>query len=93
MHDLLVVGGGVNGTAIARDAAGRDLKELLVEKDGPASHTSSASTKPIHSGLRYLENYKFRKVRTCLKEREVTLKFAPHIIWPVRFVLPHHDGL
>lgn len=93
MYDLLVVGGGVNGTAIARDAAGRGLQVLLVEKDDLASHTSSASTKLIHGGLRYLENYEFRMVRHSLKEREVMLKSAPHIIWPLRFVLPHHEGL
>ncbi len=91
--DLLVVGGGINGTAIARDAAGRGLSVLLCEKDDLASHTSSASTKLIHGGLRYLEHYDFRLVRDSLKEREVLLRAAPHIIWPLRFVLPYDKGL
>jgi len=89
MHDLLIVGGGVNGTGIARDAAGRGAKVVLVEQDDLASHTSSASTKLIHGGLRYLEYYEFRLVREALIEREALLKIAPHIIWPMRFVLPH----
>jgi len=93
IYDLLVIGGGINGTAIARDAAGRGLSVLLCEKDDLASHTSSASTKLIHGGLRYLEQYEFRLVRESLKEREVLLKAAPHIIWPLRFVLPHDKGL
>ncbi len=92
-YDLLVIGGGINGTGIARDAAGRGLKVLLVEKDDLAQHTSSASTKLVHGGLRYLENYEFRLVRESLKEREVLLAAAPHIIWPLRFVLPHDKGL
>lgn len=87
--DLLVVGGGVNGCGIARDAAGRGARVLLVEKDDLASHTSSSSTKLIHGGLRYLEYYEFRLVREALIERERLLKIAPHIIWPMRFVLPH----
>ena len=91
--DLLVIGGGVNGAGIARDAAGRGLEVLLCEKDDLASHTSSASTKLIHGGLRYLEQRDFRLVRHSLQEREVLLRNAPHIIWPLRFVLPHHDGL
>jgi glycerol-3-phosphate dehydrogenase len=91
--DLLVVGGGVNGTGIARDAAGRGLSVLLCEQDDLASHTSSASSKLIHGGLRYLEHYEFRLVREALIEREVLLRAAPHIIWPLRFVLPHEPGM
>ena len=91
--DLLVVGGGVNGVGIARDAAGRGLRVLLVEAQDLASATSSASSKLVHGGLRYLEQYEFRLVRESLIEREVLLKAAPHIIWPLRFVLPHHAGL
>lgn len=91
--DILVIGGGVNGAGIARDAAGRGFKVLLVEKDDLASHTSSASTKLVHGGLRYLEHYEFRLVRESLIERERLLGIAPHIIWPLRFVLPHEKGL
>ncbi|MCG8506055.1 MAG: glycerol-3-phosphate dehydrogenase [Sphingomonadales bacterium] len=91
--DLLIIGGGVNGTGIARDAAGRGLKVVLCEKSDLAAGTSSASTKLIHGGLRYLEQYDFRLVRESLMEREVLLAAAPHIIWPLRFVLPHHAGL
>lgn len=91
--DLLVVGGGVNGIGIARDAAGRGLKVLVVEQNDLASATSSASTKLIHGGLRYLEYYEFRLVREALSEREVLLESAPHIIWPLRFVLPHEKSL
>jgi glycerol-3-phosphate dehydrogenase len=91
--DLLIVGGGVNGTGIARDAAGRGLSVVLAEQDDLASHTSSASSKLIHGGLRYLEYYEFRLVREALAEREVLLASAPHIIHPLRFVLPHHAGL
>ncbi|MFK4872566.1 glycerol-3-phosphate dehydrogenase [Novosphingobium sp. ZW T3_23] len=87
-YDLLIVGGGINGAGIARDAAGRGLSVLLVEQDDLASHTSSASTKLIHGGLRYLEYYEFRLVREALIERERLLGMAPHIIWPLRFVLP-----
>lgn len=93
MFDLAVIGGGVNGAGIARDAAGRGLKVLLVEQGDLAGATSSASTKLIHGGLRYLEYYEFRLVREALTEREVLLRAAPHIVWPVRFVLPHHAGL
>ncbi len=92
-YDLFVIGGGVNGCGIARDASGRGLKVFLAEQNDLASGTSSASTKLIHGGLRYLEHYEFRLVREALIEREVLLKAAPHIIWPLRFVLPHHDGL
>ncbi|MEO1321505.1 MAG: glycerol-3-phosphate dehydrogenase [Pseudomonadota bacterium] len=93
MYDILVIGGGINGAGIARDAAGRGLKVLLCEKDDLASHTSSASTKLIHGGLRYLEHYDFALVRKALIEREVLLRAAPHIIWPLRFVLPYHKEL
>ncbi len=91
--DLLVIGGGINGAGIARDAAGRGLEVLLCERDDLGAHTSSASTKLIHGGLRYLEQYDFRLVRHSLREREVLLRNAPHIVWPLRFVLPHHAGL
>ncbi len=93
MYDLAIIGGGINGVGIARDAAGRGLKVLLVERDDLASHTSSASTKLVHGGLRYLEHYEFNLVRKALKEREVLLRAAPHIIWPMRFVLPVDDGM
>ena len=92
-YDLLVIGGGINGVGIARDAAGRGAKVLLAEKDDLASHTSSASTKLVHGGLRYLEHYEFRLVRESLIEREVLLRNAPHIIWPLRFILPYDAGL
>ncbi|GGY57103.1 glycerol-3-phosphate dehydrogenase [Parvularcula lutaonensis] len=88
-YDLLVIGGGINGVGIARDAAGRGLRVLLVEKDDLASHTSSWSTKLIHGGLRYLEHYEFRLVSESLREREVLLRAAPHMVRPLRFVLPH----
>jgi glycerol-3-phosphate dehydrogenase len=88
IYDILVVGGGINGAGIARDAAGRGASVLLVEQDDLASHTSSASTKLIHGGLRYLEYYEFRLVREALIERERLWGMAPHIIWPLRFVLP-----
>ncbi len=91
--DLAVVGGGINGCGIARDAAGRGLSVLLLEQGDLAGGTSSASTKLIHGGLRYLEFYEFRLVREALAEREVLLRAAPHIIRPMRFVLPHHAGL
>ncbi len=87
-YDLLIIGGGINGVGIARDAAGRGLSVLLVEKDDLAAHTSSASTKLIHGGLRYLEYYEFRLVRESLMERERLLAIAPHIIRPLRFVMP-----
>ncbi len=88
MYDILVIGGGINGVGIARDAAGRGLKVGLCEKDDLANHTSSASSKLIHGGLRYLENYEFKLVRESLGERETLLRAAPHIIWPIRIVLP-----
>jgi glycerol-3-phosphate dehydrogenase len=87
--DLVVIGGGANGAGIARDAAGRGLRVLLCEKDDLAQGTSSRSGKLVHGGLRYLEYYEFRLVREALIEREVLLRAAPHIIWPMRFVLPH----
>jgi glycerol-3-phosphate dehydrogenase len=93
MYDILVIGGGINGVGIARDAAGRGLKVLLCEKNDLASHTSSASSKLIHGGLRYLENYEFRLVRESLGEREILLRAAPHVIWPLRIVLPVLDGM
>ena len=90
--DVLVVGGGINGAGIARDAAGRGLSVVLCEKDDLAAHTSSASTKLIHGGLRYLEYYEFNLVRKALIEREVLLRAAPHIMRPLRFVMPHARG-
>jgi glycerol-3-phosphate dehydrogenase len=91
--DVLVVGGGINGTGIARDLAGRGWRVLLCEQDDLASHTSSASTKLIHGGLRYLEYGEFGLVRKALMERELLLRSAPHIMWPLRFVLPHDAGM
>lgn len=90
--DILIVGGGINGAGIARDAAGRDLSVVLCEKDDLASHTSSASTKLIHGGLRYLEQYDFSLVRKALIEREVLMRSAPHLIRPLRFIMPHDRG-
>lgn len=92
-YDIFVIGGGINGCGIARDAVGRGYSVCLVEMNDLASGTSSWSSKLIHGGLRYLEHYEFRLVREALGEREVLLKSAPHIIWPLRFVLPHHKGL
>src|ERR1044072_4613570 len=91
--DLFVVGGGINGAGIACDAVGRALKVGLCEMDDFASHTSSGSTKLIHGGLRYLEHYEFRLVREALQEREVLLAKAPHLSFPLRFVLPHEPHL
>ena len=91
--DIFIVGGGINGCGIARDAAGRGYSVYLAEKDDLASGTSSRSTKLIHGGLRYLEHYEFRLVRKALIEREILWKMAPHIIKPLRFILPHHSGL
>jgi glycerol-3-phosphate dehydrogenase len=91
--DLLIIGGGVNGAGIARDAAGRGLSAMLCEQGDLAGATSSASSKLIHGGLRYLEYYRFRFVREALLEREVLLAIAPHIVWPARFILPHDKGL
>ncbi len=92
-YDLVIVGGGINGCAIAREAALNGLKVLLVERDDLASHTSSASTKLIHGGLRYLEYYEFKLVREALHERERLVKAAPHIIHPLLFVLPQENAL
>lgn len=91
--DVLVIGGGINGAGIARDAVGRGLKVVLCEKGDLAGGTSSASTKLIHGGLRYLEHYEFGLVRSALSEREVLLGNAPHIIWPLRFILPQSPGV
>src|SRR5215831_13080591 len=91
--DLAIIGGGINGAGIARDAAGRGLRVLLVEQNDLASGTSSASTKLIHGGLRYLEHYWFRLVREALTEREVLLRMAPHLVQPMRFVLPMEAGM
>lgn len=93
VYDIAVIGGGINGVGIAADAAGRGLSVFLCEKDDLASHTSSASSKLIHGGLRYLEHYEFRLVREALAEREVLLAKAPHIVKPMRFVLPHRPHL
>ncbi len=90
---MLVVGGGINGAGIARDLAGRGLKVVLCEQDDLAQHTSSNSTKLIHGGLRYLEYYEFALVRKALAEREVLLRSAPHIMWPLRFVMPHDASM
>src|SRR6478735_4824058 len=90
--DLAVIGGGINGTAIARDAAGRGLRVLLLEQNDLGSGTSSASTKLIHGGLRYLEHGALRLVREALTEREVLLRMAPHVIRPMRFMLPAVPG-
>ncbi|KOO57582.1 glycerol-3-phosphate dehydrogenase [Rheinheimera sp. KL1] len=92
-HDVLIIGGGVNGTGIAADCAGRGLKVLLCEQNDLASATSSNSSKLIHGGLRYLEHYEFRLVKEALAEREVLLKNAPHIMWPMIFRLPHQPHL
>jgi glycerol-3-phosphate dehydrogenase len=92
-YDLVVIGGGINGVGIAADAAGRGLRVLLAEAADLAGATSSASSKLIHGGLRYLEQYAFRLVREALSEREILLAKAPHIIWPMRFVLPHDVGM
>ncbi|MHA3842308.1 FAD-dependent oxidoreductase [Sphingomonas aestuarii] len=92
-YDLLVVGGGINGCAIAREAAVNGLSVLLVEKDDLASHTSSASTKLIHGGLRYLETYEFKLVHEALYERERLIRAAPHLIRPMVFVLPHDNAV
>ena len=93
IYDLAVIGGGVNGAGIARDAAGRGARVLLLERGDLAEGTSSNSTKLVHGGLRYLEHYEFALVREALTEREVLWGIAPHIIWPLRFILPHRPGL
>ncbi|MBX3577150.1 MAG: glycerol-3-phosphate dehydrogenase [Rhizobiaceae bacterium] len=93
IHDIFVIGGGINGCGVARDAVGRGFSVFLAEMNDLASGTSSGSTKLIHGGLRYLEHYEFRLVREALMEREVLWKNAPHIIWPMRFVLPYAKGI
>ena len=90
IQDIFIIGGGINGTGIAADAAGRGLSVILCEQNDLGSGTSSASTKLVHGGLRYLEHYKFKLVRKALREREILLKKAPHIIKPIRFLLPHN---
>lgn len=92
-YDIFIIGGGINGCGIARDAAGRGYSVYLCEADDLASGTSSQSTKLIHGGLRYLEYYEFGLVREALSEREILWNIAPHLIHPLRFVLPHHKGL
>jgi glycerol-3-phosphate dehydrogenase len=92
-YDVCVIGGGINGVGIARDAAGRGLSVILVEAQDLAGATSSASTKLVHGGLRYLEYYEFKLVKESLNERETLLKSAPHIIWPLKFILPHDTHL
>lgn len=93
VFDIVVIGGGINGVGIAADAAGRGLRVLLCEKDDLANHTSSASSKLIHGGLRYLEQYEFRLVKEALREREVLLNIAPHLVHPLEFVLPYDSHL
>jgi glycerol-3-phosphate dehydrogenase len=93
MYDIAIIGGGINGCGIARDAAGRGLSVLLAEKGDLAGATSSASSKLVHGGLRYLEQLRFGQVRGALKEREVLLRIAPHLVEPLRFVLPHCRGM
>ncbi len=93
IHDIFVIGGGINGCGIARDAVGRGYSVYLAEMNDLGSGTSSGSTKLIHGGLRYLEHYEFRLVREALMEREVLWRAAPHIIWPMRFVLPYAQGI
>jgi|TARA_B110000114_G_scaffold84730_1_gene89579 glycerol-3-phosphate dehydrogenase len=93
IDDIFVIGGGINGCGIARDAAGRGYSVRLAEMNDLASGTSSWSSKLIHGGFRYLEHYEFKLVREALGERETLLKMAPHIIWPMRFVLPHHSSM
>src|SRR5580700_4238585 len=91
-YDIAIIGGGINGCGIARDAAGRGWRVFLCDRADLASGTSSASTKLIHGGLRYLEHYEFRLVREALMEREVLWGIAPHIVWPLRFVLPVNEA-
>ena len=93
LYDIAIIGGGINGCGIARDASGRGRSVYLCEQNDLGSGTSSASTKLIHGGLRYLEYYEFRLVREALREREVLWSIAPHIVWPLRFVLPYHAKL
>ncbi|HRE32429.1 MAG TPA: FAD-dependent oxidoreductase, partial [Candidatus Berkiella sp.] len=88
-YDVVVIGGGINGTGIAADAAGRGLSVLLCEQNDLASATSSMSSKLIHGGLRYLEDYNFALVKESLKEREILIKTAPHLVHPLRFIVPY----
>src|SRR5215475_10541813 len=92
LYDLFVIGGGINGAAVACDAAGRGLSVALAEERDFAEGTSSRSSKLIHGGLRYLETYDFRLVRDALREREILMAKAPHLVWPLRLVLPHVPG-
>lgn len=92
-YDIAIIGGGINGIGIARDAAGRGLKVFLCEQNDLASGTSSHSTKLIHGGLRYLEYYDFKLVRAALQERENLLRIAPHLIYPLQCIMPHHQKL
>ena len=91
--DVFIIGGGINGAGIARDASGRGFSVCLCDAGDFGGGTSSASTKLVHGGLRYLEHFEFRLVREALIEREILWQMAPHIIWPLRFILPHHKGL
>src|SRR5277367_5641885 len=93
LFDVAIIGGGINGCGLARDAAGRGWSVYVCDKGDLAGATSSSSTKLIHGGLRYLEYFEFRLVREALIEREILWRIAPHIVWPVRFVLPLHKGL
>lgn len=92
-YDLCIIGGGINGAGIARDAAGRGLSVLLIEAQDLSQGTSSSSTKLIHGGLRYLEQYDFKLVRESLKEREILMNIAPHLVHPLEFIMPHVKGL
>lgn len=91
--DVFIIGGGINGTGIARDAAGQGVRVMLCEQGDLAEHTSSRSSKLIHGGLRYLEQYEFRMVRKALQEREVLMAIAPHIVWPIPLVIPHNEHI
>ena len=93
VFDLFIIGGGINGAGIARDAAGRGLSVCLADKGEIGGATSSRSTKLIHGGLRYLENYEFKLVRESLKEREIVYKIARHISKPIPFIIPHTDKI
>ncbi len=93
LYDLAIIGGGINGCGIARDAVGRGYSTYLCEQGDMGGATSSSSTKLLHGGLRYLEHYEFRLVREALIEREVLWNIAPHIVRPLRFVLPHSKGM
>ncbi|EJF90245.1 hypothetical protein ME3_00797 [Bartonella melophagi K-2C] len=92
-YDLFIIGGGINGCGVVRDAAGRGFSVGLAEMNDLASGTSSASTKLVHGGLRYLKHYEFKLVREALKEREIIWHMAPHIVHPLRFILPYHQKM